>query len=194
MKRIGPAVILFAGILGGGLGACAAEEETPPMGEVHGEMPMGDSMTGMQGHGMQGMDGMPGMARMMERHAEEADSMAALIREHARRMRDLPAEQWHARMGEHVAQVSQMLGLMNRQMREMDMGTGMSDERMGQMMGMTGEEHRRMMDRMQALRSELEQLQTASRDQVRDRMPAHLDTLEEMAGMLEKAAAHMGSM
>lgn len=129
---------------------------------------------------MQGVEGMPGM----QRHVEEADSMASVMREHIRRMRGLPAEQWHDRMDEHVGQVSQMLALVNRQMRDMDMGMGISDEQMGEMMGMTGEEHRQMMDEMQSLRSELEQLQTASRDEVRERMPRHLDRLERMVEML----------
>lgn len=197
MKRFTGMIIVLAGVMGSGLWACAGGEETPPAGDVHGDMPMGEGMEGMQGHGMQGMEGMhdmAGMSQMMKRHAEEADSMAAAIRDHVRQMRELPADQWHDRMGEHVGKVSQMLGLMNRHMREMGMGMDMSDERMGEMMGMSGEEHRRMMEDMQALRADLEQLQTASRDEVRDRMPGHLDALEEMAGMMEESAAHMRSM
>lgn len=172
-------MIVVAGVLGAGISACAGDDETPPMGDVQGEMPMGEAMEGMTG---------------MQRHAEEADSMASIVREHTGQMRGLDAEQWHDRMGEHVRQVSQMLALVDRQMREMDMGMGMSDEQMGQMMGMTGEEHRRMMNEMQAVRSELEQLQTASREEVRERMPDHLDRLERMVDMLEQSAGHMRSM
>ena len=186
MNRSRIRMILVAGLLGAGMGACAGGEDTPPLGDdVHGETPMGESMEGMEG-----MEGMTGM----QRHAEEADSMASVVREHVRQMRGLAAEQWHDRMGEHVRQVSQMLALVNRQMREMDMGMGMSDEQMGQMMGMSGEEHRRMMEEVQALRTELEELQTASRDEVRERIPDHLDRLERMAGMLEQSAGHMRSM
>lgn len=171
-----------------GLGACDRGDEMPPMDDVHGEMPM----EGMQG--MQGMDGMSMDREMMRRHAQEADSMASVMRQHVDRMRQLSPEQWHDRMGEHVGQASQMLGLMNRQMREMDMGMGMSDEQMGQMMGMSGEEHRGMMEEMRALRTDLEQLQTASPEQVRDRMPAHLDRLERMVETMEASAEHMRSM
>lgn len=189
MKRFAKGMIVLVGVVGAGIGACADdEEEGPPMGDVHGEMPMGEPMEGMRG--MQGMEGMAGM----QRHAEEADSMASVLREHTGQMRELDAEQWHDRMGEHVRQVSQVLAVVDRQMREMDMGMGMSDEQMGQMMGMTGEEHRRMMDEMQAVRGELEQLQTASRDELRERMPDHLDRLERMVDMLEQSAGHMRSM
>lgn len=181
-------MIVVAGVLAAGISGCAGDEDAPPMGDVHGDMPMGEPMQGMQG--MEGMEGMRGM----QRHAEEADSMASVMREHIRQTRGRPAEQWYDRMDEHVRQVSQMLSLVNRQMREMDMGMGMSDEQMGEMMGMTGEEHRRMMDEMQAVRSELEQLQTASRDEVRERMPDHLDRLERMVDMLEQSAGHMRSM
>lgn len=185
MKRFAKGMLVLVGVLGAGISACAGDEDTPPMGDVHGEMPMGEPMEGMQG-----MEGMTGM----QRHSEEADSMASVMGEHIQQMRALAAEEWHDRMGEHVRQVSQMLSLVNRQMREMDMGMSMSDEQMGQMMGMTGEEHRRMMDEMQALRTELEELQTASHDEVRERMPDHLDRLERMAEMLEQSAGHMRSM
>ncbi|MDW7712322.1 MAG: hypothetical protein SCH98_17790 [Deferrisomatales bacterium] len=73
----------------------------------------------------------------------------------------------------------------------MDMGMGMSDEEMGGMMGMSGEDYRAMMEEMEALRREMESLQTASRSEVRERMPAHLDQLEQMADMMERTAAHM---
>jgi hypothetical protein len=156
------------------------------MDDMDDGMPMDAPMQGMEG-----MEGMAGMEGMMQRHAEEADAMAASIRQHVQEMRQLPPEQWHDRMGEHVAQVARMLGLMTRQLREMDMGMGMSDEEMGRMMGMSGEEHRRMMEDMQALRADVERLQTAPRGEVRERMPGHLETLERMTGMMEQSADHM---
>ena len=142
---------------------------------------------------MQGMGGMQMEAGMMQRHAQEADSMASQIRQHIQQMRQLSPEQQHERMGEHVAEVSQMLSLMNRQMREMDMGMGMSDEQMGQMMGMSGEEHRQMMQQMQTIRTDVEQLQTAGPADVRNRMPEHLDRLERAVQMVEQSAQHMRS-
>lgn len=177
MRRYGSAMITLAAVLALGIGACGGEE-TPPMGDVHGEMPAGGMVD----------------AAMMRRHAQEADSMISVMRQHLSSMRQLPAEEWHDHMGEHVGHASGMLTLMSRQMGEMDMGMGMSDEHMGQMMGMSAEEHRQMMDEMQALRRELEQLQTASRDQVRERMPAHLDRLERMIETMEESAEHMRSM
>jgi hypothetical protein len=184
MKCTGIGTVALIGALGIGIAACDGRGEDRPMGEMpgerHGEMPMDEATHGM-----------PGMSEMMQRHAQEADAMASSMRQHIGQMRQLTPEQWHERMGEHVGQVSQMLGLMNRQMGEMDMGMGMSDEEMGRMMGMSGEEHRRMMEEMRALRADVEQLQTASRDEVRERMPAHLDRLERMVEMMEASAEAM---
>lgn len=178
MKGTGRSLIALVGVLAVALTACGPGEDTPPMGDgdgaMHGDMPTAQSM--------------------MEAHAQEADSMAAAMRQHLRQMRQRPAEEWYERMGEHVNRVSQMLGLMNRQMREMDMGMDMDDEAMGGMMGMSGEEHRRMMNEMRSLRTDLEQLQTASTAQVRQRMPDHLDRLEGMVVMMERSAEAMGRM
>lgn len=162
-------------------GACAREQEPAPATD--------DAMQDMPG--MHDMAGMPVDTAMMRRHAAEAQALAGRLRTHVREMRALPREQWHERMGEHAGSVSAMMTLMTRQMREMDMGMGMDDEHMGRMMGMTGAEHRRMLDEMQALRSEAEELQTASAALVRERMPAHLDRVERMIEMLERSAAHM---
>jgi hypothetical protein len=183
MNRTALASIALIGALGLGIGACDGRSGDPPVDDMSDGMPMDAPMQGM-----------PEREGMMQRHAQEADAMAASIREHVQEMRQLQPEQWHERMGEHVGQVSRMLGLMNRQMREMDMGMGMGDEEMGRMMGMTGEEHRRMMEDMQALRAEVEALQTASRDEVRERMPAHLDRLDRMADMMEESARAMRDM
>lgn len=146
------------------------------------------------------MPGMPGIAPegrmemapgMMERHADEAEAMAAEMRAHLDEMRRLPAAARHERMGEHARSVSRMLALLNRQIREMAMGMPMDDEAMGALMGMSADEHRRMMDDMQALRAELEELQTAPVAELGQRMPAHLDRTERLVDMLERSAGHM---
>lgn len=155
-------------------------------------------MSGMEGmERMEGMEDMQGTQvedGMMERHADEAERMAGEMRRHVEQMRQRAPAEWHDRMGEHVEQVSGMLSLMNRQMREMDMGMGMSDEEMGRMMGMSAEEHRAMREEMEALRGSMEQLQTAPRADVEERMPDHLDRVERMAEMLEESASHMRAM
>jgi hypothetical protein len=159
-------------------------------GEPHAMDDRQQGMPGMEGgHG--GMEGMQMDHGVMQRHAEELDGMTAQVRQHVQQMRGLPPEQQQERMGEHARQVSQMLGLVNRQMREMDHGMGMDDDHMGEMMGMTGEEHRRMMDEMGTLRAEVEQLQVAPVAEVRQRMPAHLDRLEQFTARMERSAEHM---
>jgi hypothetical protein len=187
MKRTMPVVIPVLGILALTLAACGRGERTADM---HGDMPMGE-------RGMEGMHDMPGMHMdpgMMRRHAEEIDQASARLRPHIQQMRQLSAEQQYERMADHVSEVSQFLRLVDRQMREMDMGMGMSDEQMGRMMGMTGEEHRQMMDGFAELRTELEQVQTAPPAEVRERMPAHLDRLERALAVMEQSARHMGAM
>ena len=174
---------LMIAVMALGLVACGEEEETPPMGGVRGEMLM-EEVEGMDHAQEMSMD-----RGMMARHAEEADSMAAIMRAHLEEMRQLPAAEWHDRMAAHVGYAAGMLRLMDRQMREMD--AGMSDVHTGEMMGMSGEEHLRMMEEMQGLRAELEQLQTAPDEGVREVMPAHLGRLEEMTEMLEESGEHM---
>jgi response regulator RpfG family c-di-GMP phosphodiesterase len=173
---------LLAVVVGFAFAACERPDESRPTAEMPRDMPR-----------MEGMQGMRKDPAMMQRHAQEMDQLTSDLRRHIEQMRRLSPEEQHERMGEHVTRVSQLFGLTNRQMREMDMGMGMTDEQMGQMMGMSGEEHRRMVEEMQALRTEVEQLQTASWAEVQQRMPEHLDRLERMVRMMEQSAAHMRS-
>jgi hypothetical protein len=127
-------------------------------------------------------------AAAMQRHAAEAKQMEERLRTHLQQMRRLSAEQQHARMGEHVSAVGQMLSMMDRHMREMGMGAGHTH--MGQMMGMSAAQHDQMMKEMQALRAEVEQMQTLPAAEVGRQMPAHLDRLERMLPMLQQCAGH----
>jgi hypothetical protein len=137
---------------------------------------------------MSGMDMDPAV---MHRHAQEADSMVAAMRVHVQQMRQLSLDEQHARIGEHVSQISRMLSMTDRHMREMDHGMRMDDAHMGEMMGMSAEEHRHMMEQMGALRSEADRLQTASQAEIRQLMPDHLGRLELMIQMMERSAAHL---
>jgi hypothetical protein len=141
-------------------------------------------------HDMAGMT-MHGDHAAMQRHAQEADSMVVAMRTHVERMRASSAEQQHDRVGEHVAQVSRMLNMIDRHMREMDHGSDMDDAHMGEMMGMSADDHRRMMEKMRTIRAEAEQIEVASRADVGRTMPAHLDRIERMLAMMEASAAHM---
>jgi hypothetical protein len=189
MKRTNPtARTALMVLLASALAACGGASDEPS--------PSQDDATAT---GMTGMEGMPardmGAVQMdpatMQRHAQEMDSMVAEMRQHVQTMRQLEPDEWHARMGEHVPRVGGMLGMIDRQMREMDSGMGMGAEQMGRMMGMTAEEHRRMLDEMQTLRTEAEQIQTAPAAELRERMPAHLDRLDQMMATMEQSAAHL---
>jgi hypothetical protein len=68
---------------------------------------------------------------------------------------------------------------------------GMDDAQMGAMMGMSAGEHRQMMQQTQALRREVEELQTASLDAVRRRMPDHLRSIQQLLLVLERSADRM---
>jgi hypothetical protein len=171
------------------LAGCGPSDEVPPDEGAPTPVEAGPT-AGMQ-HDMHGME-MP--AGAMQRHADELDTATVQVREHVREMRGRAPAEWHARMGEHARAVSGLLGLMDRHMREMDMGMGMDDEHMGEMMGMSGEEHRRMMEEMREVRSDAEALQTASEAEVARRMPEHLDRLERFVERMEHASAAMRAM
>jgi hypothetical protein len=154
-----------------------------------------DTADAMQGHDMSAMGGgMAGMAidtAMMRRHGAEMDSLVNDMREHVREMRQISPDQWHVRMAEHAPLVAAMVGMMDRQTREMDMGMNMSDESMGSMMGLSGDEYRAMMSEVDALRTEIGQLQTAQRTGVASRMPDHLDRIDGLLERMAASAAHM---
>jgi hypothetical protein len=170
------AVVAAIGIAACASGDSAAETDTaaspPPAGE----------------HAGMAMD-----SAAMQRHALEADSVVRAMRQHADQLRQLPPAEWPVRMNDHVARVAGMLAIMDRHMREMNMGMGSDQEHMSAMMGMTAEDHTAMMADMTALRADAETLQTATAAQVTQLMPAHLDRLERMLSMMERGAAHMGT-
>ncbi|HSK17946.1 MAG TPA: hypothetical protein VK912_02315 [Longimicrobiales bacterium] len=172
------------------LGACGGS------GEVDDNVAADSGMSGMEGHDMSAMGGtdMSMDSATMQRHAAEMDSMATELRAHVAELRQLPQAQWHARMDQHAPLVARMLGMMERQMREMDMGMGMDADHMGEMMGMTGDEHEAMLQEMTTLRAEVGQLQTATPEEVRAQMPAHLARLQRMVEIMEASADHMGGM
>jgi hypothetical protein len=150
---------------------------------------MSDATHGQPGHDMSSMQ-MDTAA--MRRHAQEMDSIVTAMRPHVAAMRQQSAQQWHSQAGAHVTRVAGMLALIDRHMREMDMGMNMDDAHMGSMMGMEAADHTRMMDELKALRADAELLQTASAAEVARVMPAHLDRLDWMLGMMAQSGAHMG--
>jgi outer membrane murein-binding lipoprotein Lpp len=176
MKTPNRLIVGAAVLVGLGLSACSQMSEPEHgMDESHHASSAGASQHGHD-------------AATMQRHAAEAKQMEERMRTHLQQMRGLSTQQQHARMGEHASAVGQMLSMMDRHMREMGMGTGHTH--MGQMMGMSRAQHDQMMKEMQALRAELERLQTLPAAEVGRQMPAHLDRLERMLPMLQQCAGH----
>lgn len=164
------------------LGGCGEPEDAPMD-----DMPMGEGMEmEMEGRGMD--------RELMQRHADEAEAMAAELRSQVARFRGLSPQEQYDRVSEHTAVVARMVGLVERQMAEMSMGMPMDDEEMGAMMGMSAQEHRGMRGEVAAVRSEAEELQTASAGELGARMGPHLDRLEAMAGTLVQVARAMREM
>lgn len=166
------------------LGGCGAPEDAPMD-----DMPMGEGME-MEMEGM-GMEGMEMDREMMQRHADEAEAMAAELRSHVAGFQGLSPQEQYDRISEHTAVVARMVGLVERQMAEMSMGMPMDDEEMGAMMGMSAQEHLGMRGEVAAVRSEAEELQTASAGELGARMGPHLERLEAMAGTLVQVAQAM---
>lgn len=142
---------------------------------------------------------------MMRRWAEELDRDASQMRAQIRTMRQLAPDRWHTRMDEHAGLVTGMLDRMERRMDEMRQlggmrmgmgmgGGGMEMANVGSMMGMNAEGHQEMIDLMEALRDDMQRLRAAASAEMMERMPGHLERLQDMARMMEQGAAHMQSM
>jgi hypothetical protein len=173
-------------LLGLALAACGMDSGDPAA--AHRSASDHAAAGGAAGHGMGGMH-MASSA--MQRHVRDAEAMLAVMRPHLQEMRQLTAAQQHDRMQEHVVLVSRMLGMMEQHMREMGHGMETDHEHMSGAMGMSAEDHRQMMEQMRTLRSQIERLQTASRAEVGQRMPQHLEHLDQMLRHMENGAGHM---
>jgi type IV pilus biogenesis protein CpaD/CtpE len=183
MKRTTPFVPVLATALALGLAACERRAEEPDP----------EPPPQVMEHGMEVMHSQD-MDAMMRRHAEEMEAAVERMETQIGNMHEAGANRWYELTVTHVREVSGFLSLMRRQMREMDMGMGMDDDHMGEMMGMSGAEHRQMMTHMEEVGRDLERLQVGSREEVRTLMPEHLDRLEQLVEMAERSAEHMGSM
>jgi len=173
-------------LLGVALAACGADSRGPAAAH-HTDSDQG-AAGGVSGHGMGGTH----MTRTaMHQHVREAEAMLAVMRPHLQEMRQLSPAQQHDRMGEHLSLVSRMQGMMEQHMRDMGHGMGTDHEHMTGASGMRPEDHRQMKEQMRTLRSQIERLQIASRAEVGQQMPQHLDHLEEMLRHMENGARHM---
>lgn len=141
--------------------------------------------------------------RTMQRFSAELEQEVARMRPHVAAMRQQPGAQWQHAVAEHAHTVKHMLDRMDEIMEEMQrmgsgmmagMGMPMQDARMGELMGMSAEEHRDMLRLMEELRKDVEKLPSGSASDVAEWMPPHLERLEAMLQMMEESAEHMRSM
>jgi hypothetical protein len=172
--------ILATAALVAGTVACAGGPAADPMDSAGGA-----SVTPGDGHDMTGMQ-MDTAA--MRRHTQAMDSAVSSLRDHVTAVRQLPAARWHEQMPEHTARVAGFLSLIDAHMREMSSTMG---QHMGAMMGMSGEEHATMLADVQALRAELDSLQTASAAAVEQQLPSHLERLERLLDHMAHEDGHM---
>lgn len=184
------ALLLMAG--------CGADDDaaTSEHDAEHGEHAPGagdaDHAAGGQ-HDHAGMDhagggGMEMDEETMERHAEEAHEAADRLRQHARDFADLSPEEQHDRMAEHVSLLAEVFRMVDRQTAEMTGGMPMDHDAMAERMGMSEEEHRRMREGFEDVRSEAGALQTAPVEELQERMSSHLGRLDAMADELDTMA------
>lgn len=120
----------------------------------------------------------PGAVRLADRLGETARE----LHEHARAMRVVPPPQAGEAMEEHVRVLDDALRMMEQQVR-----AGGNDA----LQGATGERHRVVRDEIRTLRAEAEELRGASEDEVRARLPGHLDRLDRVAETMENMAAEV---
>ncbi len=128
---------------------------------------------------------------MKQRHADEADAIATEAQAHIAAMRTAGAAQWPKRTGQHADMVVRITSIVDRQMRERDMGMNMADERNGEAMGISGAEYRRIREQLRALRAEAKVFRNTGKADVRQLMGPHLEQLEGFVAMTAKSAAYM---
>jgi hypothetical protein len=123
------------------------------------------------------------------RHADALDGAVLRMRQHVAAMRALAPREAMPRLGDHAAQVESLVGEVQERMREL--GAEADPARMEQVLGVRPDHQRVLGDQMQTSRAEARELVSASEAQVRERLPGHLDRLEQLLGTLESAAAHL---
>ncbi len=126
---------------------------------------------------------------MLLRHAAEAEQMVVRMHEHIQAMFLLPPRSVPAHLDEHARQVSELATLIERQFAEQ--GAELDDVRAEEMMGIRPDRYRVLREDLEIAQAEVQHLQTASEEEIRERMPGHLDRLSRIVETLESASAHM---
>ncbi len=131
----------------------------------------------------------PADRAMLLRHAAEAEEMVVRMHEHVAFMNGLPPRSVPEHLPEHRRQISELVALIERQVQEQAREPG--EARAVEMMGIRPDQYRVLREDMEAARAEVDYLQTASEQEVRERMPGQLDRLTRIVETLESASAHM---
>jgi hypothetical protein len=124
---------------------------------------------------------------VLRREADELDRHVLQLRAHIQTMRQLSPLMAGTVMAEHAAHVSAV-----RERNESLRATlSASDTRLQELLGMTADEYRVLIEEVETASSEVAEMQRGDEENVRARLPGHLDRLERIAGQMEQAAAHL---
>jgi PHD/YefM family antitoxin component YafN of YafNO toxin-antitoxin module len=130
----------------------------------------------------------PGVDRAtLRQQADALDRTVTELRSHIATMRQISPRMAATVMDEHESHVraaAQRVG-------EMRGALPVTDAQLPELIGMSPDEYRVLMEEAQLASTEIAQLRTADEERIREQMPGHLDRLERVAGQMEQAAAAM---
>jgi hypothetical protein len=143
----------------------------PPFGEVVAEAPAA--------HGID--------REVLRRNADQMDRHALELRQHVGVMRQISPRMAGTVMEEHTAHVRAL----GERVREQRAALPVPDERLPELLGMSPDEYRVMLEEVETAAVEVAELQAADEALIREQLPGHLDRLDRIAAQLEHGAASL---
>jgi hypothetical protein len=128
-------------------------------------------------------------AQTRQQHADALDQAVVQMREHILRMRALSPREAQPHMGTHAQQVESLAATVQQEVRAL--GAELDPRRMEDLMGLRPDHRRVLDDQLQTARAEAQEFRAATEEQLRERLPGHLDRLEQALGTIETSAAHL---
>jgi hypothetical protein len=124
---------------------------------------------------------------VLRREADELDRHVLQLRAHIQTMRQLSPLMAGTVMAEHAAHV----GAIRERTESLRAALSASDAHLEELLGMTADEYRVLVEEVETASSEVAEMQRGDEENVRARLPGHLDRLDRIAGQMEQAAAHL---